>query len=123
MSLQQSGFMQKVIRNKKFSQSDPSIQHTIDKVHITRTLSQPSGQPKPSAIDFQISSDMIHKQTPTIFNPCELMNQDDKSKGLSRTTFKIVDPLSVSGDFSRPPKRFFRTNWLCMTRKLVRKCS
>ena len=121
--LQRSGFM---IRNYAFSRSrsDPSIQHTVDKPRITRTLSHPSDQPKSTAIEFYIPNNQIHNQAPTIFNSCQLMEQDNKPKVASRTTFKIYDPLRVVvGDFSRAPKRYYRTFWQSTARKLVRQSS
>ena len=118
-------FMVMAMCNNAFSRSrsDPSIQHTVDKPCITRTLSHPSGQPKPTLIDFQIPNILNHNQAPTIFNSCQLMKQDDQPKVASRTTFKIFDPLRVVDDFSRPPKRYYRTFWQSTARRLVRRCS
>ena len=117
------GEMQKVISYNSFSRSrsDPSKQHPVEKAHIIRTLSHPSYQPKPTAADFFSPVSCLYMQAPTMLKPCELMKQAKKPKEASRTTFKIVDPLRVVGDFSRPPKRFFRTFWQSTAKKLLQK--
>ena len=96
------------------SRSDPVIKVPLEKPQITRTPSHPP--------DFYIPVSKMHNQAPEIFRSCKLMKHDDKISAHTKTTFMMYDPLRVmDGDFSRPPKRFYRAFWKSVARKLVHK--
>ena len=119
-ALKGSGLMQKVISNKSFSRSDPSIYISVDKTPFGRTLS--SGHLKPAVADFYIPLNQMQPKGPSIFKSWELMKLNSTQNSVSKSKFMILDPLRVIGDFSRPPKKFFRTFWRSTARKLVDRC-
>ena len=125
LNLKQSGpsIMQKVIGNKAFSRSEPSFQPSIEHGLFSRTLSHPSGNLKPTVADFFMPVNHIHPKAPAMFKSWELMTNGSSSRIISKETFCMYDPLRVVGDFSWPPKKFFRTFWRSAARKLIYNCN
>ena len=105
------------------SSSDPILKVPVEKLKITRTPSHPSG--RPGALDFYIPVIAMRNQAHAMFRPWKLMRlKDEKMSVHTKTAFTMYDPLRVvAGDFSRPPKRFYRTFWQSVARKLLRKYS
>ena len=116
-----SGLAQSWIGSKVFSRSEPTFQMPLEKMHFSRSFSLV--QPKPVVVEFYIPVHHIRPEAAGMFRSWELVKRDTKPKSASKQTFLLFDPLRDIGDFSSPPKRFFRSSSRSAAKKLVSKCS